>query len=55
MHKNADLIADLERRARSAPSLAEGQRLFLEAAQLRRTDRTGAPPTGGFSPPVPRN
>lgn len=36
MRKNAGLIAELERRARAAPSLAEGQRLQLEAERLRQ-------------------
>lgn len=44
MDKNAGLIAELERRARNAGTLAEGQRLYLEAAQLRRGAHGGEAP-----------
>lgn len=45
MDKNAGLISELERRAQNAGSLAEGQRLYLEAAQLRRGRHDDEPPS----------
>ncbi len=36
MRKNAGLITELEQRARAASTLAEGQRLQLEAERLRQ-------------------
>ncbi len=44
MQKNAGLIAELERRARNAPTIAEGQRLQLEADRLRLNTTTGHAP-----------
>ena len=44
MDKNAGLIAELERRARNAPTLAEGQRLQLEADRLRHNADTDHAP-----------
>ena len=45
MEKNAGLIAELERRARNAPTIAEGQRLQLEADRLRLNTTTGYAPS----------
>ena len=44
MDKNAGLIAELERRAQNAPTMAEGQRLQLEADRLRRNADTDHAP-----------
>lgn len=49
MDKNAGLIAELERRAQNAGTLAEGQRLMLEAAQLRRGGHVGEAPAERFT------
>jgi phosphoglycerate-specific signal transduction histidine kinase len=55
MEKNAELIAELERRARSTDSLAEGQRLFMEAARLRRAGRSTSSLASRNVTPLPRN
>ncbi len=53
MDKISGLISELERRGRDAPTLAEGQRLFMEAARLRREQT--ATPKDRFATPLPRN
>ncbi|ONF95925.1 hypothetical protein [Sphingomonas jeddahensis] len=41
MRKKTAMIAELEQRARTASTLAEGQRLQMEAEQLRQQQQAG--------------